>query len=450
MSLQQNLGKPLLLEPLKGHTHTVVFLHKFAPETTEKEVSNKVLSNKLTKDHTTLRLDFPTVRWVFPYPKLHPNGRHWTGLSPQDIAGVGLDDSGLPYITQIILQEAKHAGGLDKIILGGQGETAIAAHDAMTKFPEMAANQSENMAAFIQQHFHPSWTNIEQLRLGGFIGMHPQSDKTTRDERDFWLMSKFAGKEKVSSTIMRNTPHKFIQGGYKVQTVTWDGRRIDEFAESLAENGVTRVTDGSQASTEKETETLTPKDRTVPAREGLKEDNSNKRELTEEQKHAEDIKRQKKADKDAKERVLKRIDYDKLERKRRIEREKASRMQAATAAAQLTDGKAPKDIPSKLTQPVTSNAFPNGRDGGNDDNADDDYEDDAFNEPSYQNHLRKRKSIRERKQKPWLGWDSIKAGGDLEWKPRAQGQMSESQMKALGLQRDENVKEEKDNGKTGL
>lgn len=61
---------------------------------------------------------------------------HWSNLSAEEKRELGLTVPGVPYVTQVILQEAGRVGGLDKIILGGQGRTAEAAHDAMSSFPE--------------------------------------------------------------------------------------------------------------------------------------------------------------------------------------------------------------------------------------------------------------------------------------------------------------------------
>lgn len=160
MSLRQNLISPLVIPPVDKHTHSVIFLHRFSVDTIEDELRSKVLSSKMTRDHRTLAEQFPSVRWVFPYPKDH--ARHWSNLSPEDKAELGLTGR-LPYITQIVLQEAEGVGGLDKIILGGQGKTAEAAHEAMSSFPELSTatkRDPEETTTFIRENFHPSCSEV--------------------------------------------------------------------------------------------------------------------------------------------------------------------------------------------------------------------------------------------------------------------------------------------------
>ncbi|KAJ0386149.1 hypothetical protein COL922a_004912 [Colletotrichum nupharicola] len=106
MSLRQQITRPLVNDVTDGyqHAHTVVFLHRFKEATTDEELKTEVLSEKLTKNHKTLREQFPDVRFVFPFGKATP--RPWNNLSPEDKAAVGMTKSSMPYITQIVLQEA--------------------------------------------------------------------------------------------------------------------------------------------------------------------------------------------------------------------------------------------------------------------------------------------------------------------------------------------------------
>lgn len=232
MSLRENLIEPFVVEASKGHLYTIIFLHRLPQDTPPEQLPAKLLSEKLTKNHKTLAEQFPTIRWVFPYPKLHlhdANGRlknqHWSGLSTEDRTTLELPfGSDLPYITQIVIQEAKLAGGLDKIILGGQGESAIAAHDACTAFPELGPELRRSRdveKAFLDRFFHnPSWIDLSQLRMAGFVGMHAQNGPPTRDESDYLLSRRTSSARIVNHTILRQTPHKFIRGGYKTQTIT--------------------------------------------------------------------------------------------------------------------------------------------------------------------------------------------------------------------------------------
>ncbi|KAL0938196.1 uncharacterized protein CTRU02_207927 [Colletotrichum truncatum] len=326
MALRQQLPPPIVVNARHGHehTHTVVFLHRFPESTTDEELRRKVLSEKLTKNHKTLRRQFPSVRWVFPFGKAH--ARPWNNLSPDDRKAVGMTMGAVPYITQIILREAKRAGGLDRIILGGQGETAEAAHEAMSSFPEGGTDlhsDPKEMSAFIKRNYHLTWTQSSQLRLGGFVGMHLEDGQPTRDVKTLALISKEAIRpQKISNNIITNTPHKFIHGGYKIQTTTWDGARIDQFAEFLAGIGVFRIPDKEQ----KIQETLVPKDRAkvkkFDPREGLNDV----------QKYALEVAEQKKLDALRKEKVLVRIEADKVERNILQERKKQRRLHGGEVA----------------------------------------------------------------------------------------------------------------------
>ncbi|OHE98593.1 hypothetical protein CORC01_06044 [Colletotrichum orchidophilum] len=319
MSLRQYLIKPMEIDATNGHdhTHTVVFLHRFPESTTEEELCRKVLSEKLTMNHKTLREQFPSVRWVFPYAKAH--ARPWNNLSPEDRAAVGMNMGRLPYITQIILQESDKVGGLDRIILGGMGETAEAAHEAMTSFPECkmdAYDDIDETTLFLQKTFHTRWTSLEQLKLAGFVGMHTQDPEMTRDVKSRAILSKEASTtKKINATLVAQTPHRFINGGYKVQTKTWDGKRIDDFADFLVAIGVVRSRDAQKRSNE----TLIPKER-APVKKWDPRDT-----LSDAQKYAQEILEQKKEEAEIKQKLLMRIEADKVERKIIQAREKARR-----------------------------------------------------------------------------------------------------------------------------
>ncbi|KAK1705673.1 uncharacterized protein CLUP02_07014 [Colletotrichum lupini] len=320
MSLRQNLTKPMVVDATEGHdhTHTVVFLHRFPETTSEEDLSRKVLSEKLTMNHKTLREQFPSVRWVFPYPKAH--ARPWNNLTPEDRTAVGMNIGSLPYIAQIILQEANKAGGLDRIILGGMGQTAEAAHDAMTSFPECkidAYDNADDMSSFLQKTFHADCTSLEHLKLAGFVGMHAQDAKITSDVRSMAVLSKevYTMKKKINATLVAQTPHKFINGGYKIQNKTWDGSRIDDFASFLEAIGVERGLDIKKTSTE----TLIPKNR-EPTQKWDPRDT-----LSDAQRYAQEILEQKKENEEIRRKLLIRIEADKVERKIKDAREKANR-----------------------------------------------------------------------------------------------------------------------------
>ncbi|KAK1635650.1 hypothetical protein BDP81DRAFT_40474 [Colletotrichum phormii] len=320
MSLCQNLIKPMVVDANEGHdhTHTIVFLHRFPESTSEEELRGKVLSEKLTMNHKTLREQFPSVRWVFPHAKAH--ARPWNNLTPEDRATVGMKTGSLPYIAQIMLQESDKVGGLDRIILGGMGQTAEAAHDAMTSFPECkmdAYDNADEMSSFLQKNFHPDCTKLEQLKLAGFLGMHTQDPEITSDVKSKANLSKEVStlKKKINATLVAQTPHKFINGGYKVHTKTWDGSRIDDFASFLVAIGVERGLDARK----KSTETLIPKNRD-PVKKWDPRDT-----LSDAQRYAQEILDQKKENEEIKRKLLIRIEADKVERKIKDAREKASR-----------------------------------------------------------------------------------------------------------------------------
>jgi len=443
MALRQKLSKPFTVEPTADHTHTVVFLHRFPESTSDADLPDKVLCSKRTKNHKTLREQFPSIRWVFPFAKtggVHP----YKNLTAEDKAAVGLSaaQARSPYITQILLQEAERAGGLDHVILGGQGDTAIAAHEAMASFPEITAamrSEPDGVTNFLRDTFHaPEWTDAAaHPRLAGFVGMHADSREVTRDIASYGIASKAPNDPpRVNTSIMVNTPHSFIHGGYKVQTTTWDGRRIDDFAKFLAEElAVHRELDPEETQPGGK-ETLAPKDRTQQKPVEKKDD------LNEAQKFALLVAKEKKANEALAEKVKRRIEADKVERKFRQDRERQAReareAAARRAAEAQTQGHSQSHSQSQSqSQSHRSVKFEEedledeylegqsifgghhlGSDGGDDDQ----------HEPQY------RPQKKSKKQPP-----GRRAAGDTEWAtPSAvRGQMSEAQMRAFGLIRGE-------------
>ncbi|RYP30036.1 hypothetical protein DL767_006451 [Monosporascus sp. MG133] len=412
MSLREDLIMPFIVEATEDHSHTVIFLHRFPQETTAEELPAKVLSSKLTKNHKTLAEQFPTIRWVFPYPKLHPNdtnGRvnnhHWKGLSPEEVKRLELPfGPALPYITQIVIREAQLADGLDKIILGGQGDGAIAAHDACTSFPELseAHRQRENIErGFLGRFFHnPEWTKLEQLKMAGFVGMHAQDGRATRDESDYILSRRTSNVRIVNHTILRQTPHKFIRGGYKAQTITWDGPRIDAFASFLSSLGITRHGFDDQLPSPNPG-ALAPKVRQAPEKQLAKP------EMTAQQRHALEIMESKKADEEARRRILMRIEEDKRNRKYLQERKRVARQQAPVKDAEKVDSAGPREpgMESEEAEPETGNRSAN-------------------------------RSGKKRLQS-WENWATMPEELKTPWEPQTEGGMSEAQLKALGIWQDD-------------
>ncbi|KAK7931549.1 Acyl-protein thioesterase [Apiospora marii] len=353
MALRQNLTEPYVVKPLSDHTHTVIFLHRFPESTDDKTLRTKVLSTKLTKDGKTLRLQFPTVRWVFPHAKLHDDGndKHWNDLTPEDCAAAGLElGPKAPYVAQLILQEAQRAGGLDKIVLGGQGETALAAHAALNRLRQTMSGYAPDSAmhAFVTAQMEAHLPGLEPWKLAGYVGMHPDDKQTPRDQRDYWLVSKFTGgkcdgdeqpvpdtvstgNSNINDRIVRNTPHEFIRGGYKNTSPIWDGERIDDFAEFLARIGIARGEPGKAAYAA--SLNLRPKPALGPIQApSAKPKDSNKGELSAQQKYAQEVKEQKKRDEEYRKRILLQIEDQKAERKLKQERERVGRFFAEQAA----------------------------------------------------------------------------------------------------------------------
>ncbi|KXX77646.1 hypothetical protein MMYC01_205981 [Madurella mycetomatis] len=408
MALRRKLSKPFVVEPTLEHTHAVVFLHRFPESTSDEELPRKVLSAKRTRNHKTLREQFPGIRWVFPFAKT--GARPYGNLSADDKTAVGMATTHRsPYITQILLQEAKRAGGLDRVILGGQGETAVAAHEAMASFPEIRStlrNQPDEVASYLRDTFHtPSWTDIAtHPRLAGFVGMHAEEREATRDIANYGIASKEPNDPPlVNTSIIINTPHCFIHGGYKVQTTTWDGRRIDDFAKFLAVDlGIYRVADPEGQPGRNET--LTPKDRREQKQAESKE------ELNDAQKYALELAKNKKENEALVKKIRQRIEADKVERKFRQQRERQARgILSYNADAQIPSGSAKGGDDDDVVH----------RDGG---------------EGGYENEV-PRLPKRPRKQLP-----GRRAAGDADWETPSgiRGEMGEARMRAFGLISDGN------------
>ncbi|KAK8045404.1 hypothetical protein PG993_005428 [Apiospora rasikravindrae] len=378
MALQQTLTKPFVVEPLKAHTHThtVIFLHRLPATTDTKALHTKVLSAKRTKDGQSLRLQFPTVRWVFPHAKLHldpedgslikdgPNSKHWSNLTAEDCAAAGLEQGPeAPYISQLILQEAQQAGGLDQVVLGGQGETALAAHDALYRLRKTMGGYApaSAMHAFVEEQlrFHDGEGEAQPWKLAGYVGMHPDNDQAPRDQREYGLVCSLGGSNQYSgsnnnNSIIHHTPHEFIRGGYTETSAIWDGQRIDDFAAFLASIGVAR---GKPVDTTTRSKTLSSSVPTPsPSKpvSGPVEGHSNKAET----------------------------DKQERERERRFHAEQAA-LEMRAAAAQANIGLHPNKPPiyagavpsGRDNEPVNSNGYVNPRRIGIDDDVYDPSED---------------------------------------------------------------------------
>ncbi|KAI1120167.1 hypothetical protein F5Y10DRAFT_258940 [Nemania abortiva] len=359
----EHLRRPLVIHPDGKHTHTVIFVHSFKSDSSDHEIRSKLLSGKMSKDHMALKLKFPSIRWLFPYA-----GKH---LSPEDTAELQLNtkNDALLYITRIILQEAELVGGLNKVILGGQGETAFTAHEAMRSFTQPEPEVRENphkLKEFIQGNFHNTeWSEIKDLTLGGFIGMYAEGGRVTRHEKEYGVMGRFASAIKVNEMIVKNTPHCFIHGGYKTQTATWDGRRIDEVETFLKSLGIGTTIIAKAIKTELgDYDPLTPRSRLDP-----KDKKSEKDPRSEVDKHLELVKKQKAADAEARKRIMMRIECDKSDRRARQQREVEARR-------------------------------------AKQDRVDPDDEDEDEEHAADRAEVKRRKLVREQREKPWMKWPS--------------------------------------------
>ncbi|KAK7943644.1 uncharacterized protein PG986_012757 [Apiospora aurea] len=366
MALQQTLTKPFVVEPLKGHphTHTVIFLHRHPAATEPESLRTKVLSAKRTQDGQTLRLQFPSVRWVFPHAKLHldaegeggghpimngPNPKHWANLTPEDCAAAGLElGPSAPYVAQLVLQEAQRAGGLDRVVLGGQGETALAAHDALDRLRKtMGAYAPETaMHAFVEEQMRLHAEDEDEdkdngepqpWKLAGYVGMHPDNDQVPRDQRDFSLVCNLGGSNpysakngnSFSNDLIRNTPHEFIRGGYTDTSAMWGGPP-----------GARTKTPSSSSSSFSPASPPSPSSKPVVSGpiEGHSDDKAgaDKQKALDDrkrvqQKHAEEYRLNKQREAEHRQKILRQIENQKAERRLRDKRERERRFHAEQA-----------------------------------------------------------------------------------------------------------------------
>ncbi|KAI3316883.1 hypothetical protein HD806DRAFT_401603 [Xylariaceae sp. AK1471] len=254
MALLETLTKPWVIEPMTKHTHTVIFLHKFPSDIDKNTLRDRLLCEKSARDELTLRSKFPSIRWVFPHAKQHPvlaNGLpdkdHWGRIKAEERAALSLVwGDYIPYITQVIMNEAQQlAGGTEKIILGGRGTGSVAACRALQSFPELPTLTLEHspdlQARFVKDFFgNESWTEIRQVKLAGFVGMHGNGGMKPRsDETDFQLLSNLSQKKTtVAGSLLQNTPHTIVRTGYNHVTMKWGPDRLHVLVEFVAELGV--------------------------------------------------------------------------------------------------------------------------------------------------------------------------------------------------------------------
>lgn len=216
-----------------------------------------------------------------------------------------------------MLQEAgKVEGGLENVVLGGQGETALAAHESLVSLPEKRGKSTDGeKREFVREVLHSQGGEAGEVKLGGFVGMHAEDREITRDVVRYATAKREAGEKDggirgVNEAVLVNTKHSFIHGGYKLKKEgVWDGRRIDDFASFLEhEVGVKRL-GVEEVNEEKKKEKVEEK----------------KEVLNESQKWAAELAKDKKANKSLRDTLMQRIEADKVERKIRLERERQQR-----------------------------------------------------------------------------------------------------------------------------
>ncbi|KAK4449020.1 hypothetical protein QBC34DRAFT_464312 [Podospora aff. communis PSN243] len=436
-TLRQTLIPPFVVEPTATpHTHTVVFLHRFPESTTPSTLPSKVLSSKRTKNHQTLQQQFPSLRWVFPYAKAG-NTTPYTNLSAADKAALGLSTTTTrcPYITQILLQESQRVGGLDRIILGGQGDTAVAAHESMASFPEITPSmraEEGGVGRFLKQTFYAEgWTDAaKDPRLAGFVGMHRAEREVTRDQALKGVAGKLGNEPaRVNVSVVVNTEHLFIRGGYEVTTETWDGRRVDDFARFLEESvGVVMV--GGEADGRRKKKIGWP---VVVGRLKTREEKLAEKaryEADEAKKYAEMVAREKREKKVELEKIKVQIEADKVRRKMVQERERQAR--EAIAAARK-NGKANGQVtPPRVTSPpgdFPSASGPSPRDSRSPSRGSpfDDTDSDGEGEPSQSRYKVK--------------YSGRRLGGDVAAPSNAPVNLAQARLRASGLLKEEEEEE---------
>ncbi|KAI1259406.1 hypothetical protein F5Y18DRAFT_300712 [Xylariaceae sp. FL1019] len=187
MSVQATLIKPWVIEPTTQHTHTMIFVQKFSQTQTECQIWEQLVCHKICWKRHSLRQHFPSMKWVFPHGKIPSNGSSleshtnvWepTDLSSDERTAVNLNwGKEVPYLTQIILNEAQLIGGTDKIILGGQGIGAVAAQRALQGFDKPPIATPLPLPEGPREFIHTYVANVSglpkrQVKIAGFFNMH--------------------------------------------------------------------------------------------------------------------------------------------------------------------------------------------------------------------------------------------------------------------------------------
>ncbi|GAB1315477.1 hypothetical protein MFIFM68171_05687 [Madurella fahalii] len=205
----------------------------------------------------------------------------------------------------------------------------------MTSFPELSASLRSNpqdITKFLCNTLHAkSWNDIiADPRLTSFVGMHGEDREVTRDVSSHNIACMALNDPpRINTSFVVNTPHCFIYGSYKTQTVTC--RRINNFVKFLTLTvGVHRLKDLTVKRGEHET--LAPKDRADKPAE--KKDDLNKA-----RKYALGLAKDKKANEALTEKIKRRIEADKIGWEFQQARERGVRLAAAARAEEQTKTK---------------------------------------------------------------------------------------------------------------
>ena len=259
--------------------------------------------------------------------------------------------------------------------------------------------------------------------MGGFVGMHAKDGPATRDESDYLLSRRTSSGRIVNHSILRQTPHKFIRGGYKTQTITWDGPRIDAFAWFLTSLGIKR--EGYEEDLPStDPSALAPKQRPV------EEKKDTKPELTPQQRHMNEIKADKKANEETRRLILLRIEEDKRNRRYRKERERAARLHATDQNDGVSDAGGVTPESGSVSGGVKTEFI--SPSGYTDLQSEDDSETEAQPQQSAPSRRRPKRGA-----KPWEDWATMPEELITEWEPKTEHGLTEAQARALGIPKKE-------------
>jgi lysophospholipase-2 len=177
-------NKPLVIEPVYPHTHTIIFLHGLS--SSAQDISEDLFEER-SSEQKSLRKMLPTWKWVFPDSLSSYNQTfkeelkqwfHITSLTNPDreweLQQTGLENS-VRYIHTIIDKEIKLVG-TRKLVLGGASIGCATAVIALLTYPRLY-----NLAGFVGLF---GWIPKSQESL-----MVMSSDKYAKEKVELWHLS---------------------------------------------------------------------------------------------------------------------------------------------------------------------------------------------------------------------------------------------------------------------